>query len=66
MGYKGDHSEAFALENMVLFDWENIKEREMPKTKEQEIMRLQKLLLLEKKNPVRRRRWRDESVSDNL
>ena len=47
------------LEKYGTFDWENIKRKKCRKRKSREIMELrQKLLLLEKKNPVWRRRWR--------
>ena len=55
------------LEKYGTFDWENIKGKEMPKTKEQGIMELrQKLLLLEKKNSRQKKTLEDESVKATI
>ena len=55
------------LEKYGTFDWENIKGKEMPKRKEQEIMELrQKLLLLEKKNSRLEKALEDESVKATI
>ena len=55
------------LEKYGTFDWENIKGKELPKTKEQEIMELsQKLLLLEKKNSCQEKALEDESVKATI
>ena len=55
------------LEKYGTFDWENIKGKEMTKTKEQEIMELrQKLLLLEKKNSRLEKALEDESVKATI